>query len=168
MNSTGENLSPAYYYDLYLRINCKLQILDTNFPVWLSEIDFEREWISLGRPIIDYRELRQEMEDDILSSPLSVPVDYYRRRRVWQKFKKMYIEKTKRNLITKYNLTLYKDGKWLVTVVYTTIKHGTDPYINYLRNLNNCTHKLNLKQFINNSDYDEIQLVAIPKDTTTI
>jgi hypothetical protein len=168
------NLVPAYYYDLYIEIDGgKLQLVDKNFPVWLSEKDFEREWVSLGRSIIDYRELQQEMEegnliaeDNILSSLLFDPVDYYRRRKVWQKFRQGYIEKTKRNLIHKYNLTIYKNGKWLITIVDTTIKAGTNPFINYLRNLNNCTEKLDLKQFINDncdSYGGEIRLLATTK-----
>ena len=161
-----ENLVPAYYYDLYADVDGKLQVLDTNFPVWLSEKDFVREWVILGRSIIDYQELRQEMQDDgelvvnDLSSLLFDSVEHYRRRRVWQKFRHGYIEKTKRNLVDRYNLTLYKDGKWLNTVVDTTIKHDDNPYINYLRNLNHCTSKLNVKQFIDNGDYKEIRLVV--------
>lgn len=170
-----ENLVPAYYYDLYADIDGKLQIIDSDFPVWLSERDFEQEWIRLGRSIIDYKELQREMQDDeliaddnILSSLLFDPVDYYRRRTMWQKFRKDYIEKTKQNLVEKYNLTLYKNGKWLITIVDATIKSGLNPYINYLRNIHNCTVKLNLKEFINSSDScTEIRLVAIPKDTTT-
>lgn len=177
MSFIRENLVPAYYYDLYADIDGKLQVIDTDFPIWLSEKDFEQEWVRLGRSIIDYRELQQEMNDDggdliaddnILSSLLFDPVDYYRRRNMWQKFRKNYIEKTKQNLVTKYNLTLYKNGKWINTVVDTTIKSGANPYINYLRNLNNCTVKLNLKEFINSDSSTEIRLVAIPKDTTTI
>ena len=177
MSFIRENLVPAYYYDLYVDIDGKLQVIDTNYRIWLSEKDFERKWVNSGRSLVDYRELQREMQDDgdfiaddtILSSLLFDPVEYCRRRNMWQKFRRGYIEKTKRNLMEKYNLTLYKDGKWLNTVVETTIKSGANPYINYLRNLNNCTVKLNVKSFIDNSDScNEIRLVVIPKDTTMV
>ena len=168
-----ELLTPAYYYDLYADIDGELKLIDDKFPVWLTEKDFEQEWINQGRSIIDYKEIQQEQEendnlvvdndDNILSHLLFDPVEYYRRQKTWNKFKQGYIEKTKCNLIDKYNLTLYKNGKWLNTVIDTTIKckNGDDPFINRLRNIHGCTNKLNLKQILLfDNNVTEVKLIV--------
>lgn len=165
-----ELLAPAYYYDLYADIDGELKLIDDKFPVWLTEKDFEQEWINQGRSIIDYKEIQQENDDlvvdnddNILSHLLFDPVEYYRRQKVWNKFKQGYIEKTKRNLIDKYDLTLYKNGKWLNTVIDTTIKckNRDEPFINRLRNIHGCTNKLNLFQILSfDSNVTMVKLIA--------
>ncbi len=172
--TTTTLLAPAYYYDLYADVDGKLQVIDTDFPVWLSEQDFEDEWTSLGRSLYEYRELRYEMEkgdlvadDNLLTRLMFDPVQYHKDVKRWNNFRRDYIDKTKDNLISRYDTTLAKHGKWKNTVVDTTIKYkkDDDPFLNQLRNLNHCTHKLKLNDILQLPlDCKKVKLVAIPKD----
>lgn len=109
-------------------------------------------------------------DDNLLTRLMFDPVKYYKHQKIWNNFRQDYINKTKDNLISRYNITLYKNGKWKNTVVDTTIKckKGDDPFINQLRNLNHCTCKLNLQKVLNTllpPNCKEIKLIAIPKDS---
>lgn len=163
---------PSYYYDLLIEIDYeRYLVVDTLFPVWLSDYDFETEWVKRGHSLSQYREMQSELENDelittdeqSLSKLLHDPVEFYRLKKKWLKFKQDYIQKTKQNLIEKYDMTLYKNGKWLITVVDTTVKSNTDEeeYINKFRNLNHCTSKLNVKEIVLNKLQDEYTLVKL-------
>jgi len=161
---------PVYYYDLLLKIIKKdgsgtiHYIVGADYPVWLTDEDFKKEWLSQGKSIIDYNTFQMDQEELIQD----ISVDYRR----WNKFKSDYITKTKENLKSAYNLTLYKNDKWLNTIVNATINiKSTETMLdNMLRNTNNCTQDVLLKdafmkRFKSTDFVDTIKLVVFIKDT---
>lgn len=165
---------PAYYYDLFFKIIKKdsdyiiYSVVGSDYPIWLTDQDYKNAWLSQGKSLCDYN-LFQLDQEELIQEDTCIDDQ------PWIKFKSDYINFTKENLTRVYNLTLYKNGKWLNTVVSATIdmKSTKTMLDNMVQNTNNCTQDvlvkdIFMKQFKSTDLVHTIKLVVVIKDTCSV
>jgi hypothetical protein len=165
---------PAYYYDLFFKIKKKdsdyiiYSVVGSDYPIWLTDQDFKKAWLSQGKSLCDYN-LFQLDQEELIQEDTCIDDQ------PWVKFKSDYINFTKENLTRVYNLTLYKNGKWLNTVVSATIdmKSTKTMLDNMVQNTNNCTQDvlvkdIFMKRFKSTDFVHTIKLVVVIKDTCSV
>lgn len=165
---------PAYYYDLFFKIIKKdsdyiiYSVVGSDYPIWLTDQDYKNAWLSQGKSLCDYN-LFQLDQEELIQEDTCIDDQ------PWVKFKSDYINFTKENLTRVYNLTLYKNGKWLNTVVSATIdmKSTKTMLDNMVQNTNNCTQDVLVKDiFMNRFKSTDlvhtIKLVVVIKDTCSV
>lgn len=150
-------MTPAFYYDLIITVNDQIDYtIGTLYPVWLIEQDYKTEWVNQGKLLKDY----YKDSDDLFESK-----QYYEDKMV--KFKQDCIQKSQQRVRQKYNLVLYKNGKWINTVVSTTInlKSTRSEEENMLKNIHELTEDVYLKEIVESllslNDVKTITLKAV-------